>query len=316
MSKTSFCNDESASNIVQRRSTDGGVTWSDMELIIGTDETDGKGVEQTNAERHSWSIFDANTKTIFIFTNDNVKGTDGCTCDVSYKTSTDNGITYSKLTSIDKETTGVYGMGLAHGISHSSGRMVSCIRKICRNSCPADYASKAMFSDDNGMSWGSSDFLHAGTTECQIGELTDGRLYLNSRPYTGWDGDKNVRLESYSDDVGSTWSETQPVPNLVDWGFADEGTFASDGKGGSHIVFVHPDAHDRSNMTLYKGEIDEFNNVQWPLDKVINIYEGSSVYSDATILSFEGGAEAGVLFERDFVGNTGTISFTRVKLDE
>ena len=82
------------------------------------------------------------------------------------------------------------------------------------------------------------------------------------------------------------------------------------------MLFVHPDAKDRSNLTLYKGEIDEFNNVQWPTEKLVNIYPGSSVYSDVQVLLFDTGAEAGIFFERDFVGNKGTISFTRVKLDE
>ncbi|GMH64246.1 hypothetical protein TL16_g04075 [Triparma laevis f. inornata] len=303
-SNVSQCSDESLSSIVQRRSTDGGKTWGPQELVVPSFNG------QKETERHSWSLYDSSSKTIFIFSNDDVNGPTSCDCNIVYKTSDDGGETYSdNFTYINAET-GVYGMGLTHSITHTSGRVVGCMRKICRNSCPADYASKSFFSDDNGATWNSSDWLHAGTTECQLAELPNGDLYLTSRPYTGWDGQKDVRLASYSTDVGSTWSDTIAEPNLIDFAFADEGSIASDPASGT-IVFLHPFSETRSNMTLYQGYFNtETEKVEWSTSATTTVYSGPSEYSDVQVL--DSGKSVGALFER---GNYDAISFSIVPLN-
>ena len=280
-----YCSDESPSNIVSRRSEDGGLTWGEVELVYSTGEE--------LVERHPWTLYDSVTQRIFVFTNTNVQG---CHCDVEYKTSDDFGVTWSQSTAIDSAT-GYYGMSLAHGITHTSGRLVGCMRKICRNSCDADYHSKAYFSDDHGISWATSDWLDAGTTECQLIELPDERLYLNSRPYTGWEGEKNVRLSSYSDDRGSTWSPVQAEPNLIDFNFAVEGGMTSDVESGI-LLFLHPFAKTRRNMTLYQGVYDQnTKQVLWDTANTIQIYGGLSEYSDVVVLNPDL-RTAGVMFER------------------
>lgn len=185
-----------------------------------------------------------------------------------------------------------------HMASHTSGRLVGCMRKICRNSCPADYHSKSYYSDDRGATWSTSDWLTAGTTECQLIELPDHRLYLNSRPYQGWEGAENVRLSSYSDDRGTTWSDVSAEQNLIGNGFAVEGSMASDVKSG--VLFLHPFAKFRLNMTLYRGVYDTSTSiVVWDTSDTIQIYEGLSEYSDVTVLSTDlEHATAGVMFER------------------
>ncbi|GMI46137.1 hypothetical protein TrCOL_g5970 [Triparma columacea] len=291
-SNQTFCSDESASNIVMRRSEDSGKTWGEPVVVIGSDEGVGEG---EHAERHTWSIFDSVNEKVFLFTNRNVNGPTGCDCGVAYKTSADGGDTWGDL--IDLDEGDVYGMGLAHGITHhTTGRMVGCMRKICRNSCPPDYASRSFYSDD-GSTWVSSDFLHPGTTECSLVELSDGRLYLNSRPYKGWDGELNRRLVSYSDDVGESWGDVMVEESLIDYGFADQGGMASDGPGG-RLAFVHPYSEERMNMTFYRGGMDEEGVVRWDNETTEVIYGGESEYSDVAFLGGEAGG-IGVLFERD-----------------
>ena len=163
------CGDESPSNIILRRSKDGGDTWSDAELIFSAGAT--------HLERSAWSIEDTTSGTIFVFSNSGVNTTTGCSCGVEYVMSKDGGVTFSAPQSIP-EATGVYGSGLASGITHSSGRLLGCMRKICRNSCAADFHSMSFYSDDRGASWAASSFLTAGTTECQVAELSDGRVYM------------------------------------------------------------------------------------------------------------------------------------------
>ena len=54
-----------------------------------------------------------------------------CHCDVGFVTSNDGGLTWSELEPVTTDTSdGFYGMGLAHGVTHSSGRLVGCQRKV------------------------------------------------------------------------------------------------------------------------------------------------------------------------------------------
>lgn len=218
-------------------------------------------------------------------------------------TSTDDGVTWSAPTDIPRST-GYYGSSLASGITHSSGRLVGCMRKICRNSCTGKFRSKSFWSDDHGASWRTSRFLAAGTTECQVAELSDGRLYMSIRA-NDWPV-SNQRLVSYSSDVGETWSKPAPDARLVDWGFADEGSVVSDPRN-KVVYYSHPDSHERHNLTLRRSVDD---TVSWG-DEVV-VYAGDAEYSAAAVLDpFPGSARrVGVLFERD--GNA-LVSFDTVQ---
>ena len=285
---SSTCSDEAPSNLVSRRSIDGGRTWEPAILAVPHGPS--------RAEMSPMLIEDSNTGTIFLFFNRNVTSATGCHCNMAYVTSTDRGASWSSQIRDIPPTTGVYGSALASGITVSkSGRLVACMRKICRNSCPQDYRSKAMFSDDHGATWQSSSFLGPGTTECQIAELSDGRLVMNIRPYIGWNGTKNVRLQAYSNDQGSSWSPASPVNDLIDYGFADEGSIVSD-PAAKKVYFSHPNSHNRANLTLYQSNDDAQT---WPIQSTV--YAGDSEYSDTAILNPGpgSGTSVGVLFERD-----------------
>ena len=93
-----------------------------------------------------------------------------CSCGISYITSDDDGVTWSAPQQIPSESC-VVGSSLASGITTRNGTLVGCLRKICRNSCPADYHSKLYFSRDRGQTWTASAEMAAGTTECQIAEV-------------------------------------------------------------------------------------------------------------------------------------------------
>lgn len=296
------CGDESGTNVALRRSFDGGRTWEPAQLVLAA------GPDK--AEMTVWLLQDAKTSRIFLFSNTNVHQPVDCNCEVFYITSADEGNTWSDRT-IVPPSSGFYGMSLASGITHSSGRLVGCMRKICRNSCPQDYASKAFFSDDHGETWQTSAFLASGTSECQLAELSDGRLYMNMRPlnYTGPSTSAsfdNRRLVSFSSDAGQTWSEVRSEPALVDFGWADEGSVASD-PASAVVYFSHPEAQDRSNLTLYRS-FDDASSWQ----DFANVYAGSAAYSSIQVLdpSPDGfGRAVGVLFERD---DYKALSFSRV----
>ena len=297
------CSDESPSNIVLRRSHDGGATWGAASLVLAAGAN--------HLERSAWALEDASSGAVYVFSNSNVSSATGCSCGVEVAVSKDRGGSFAPARPLPESS--VYGSGLASGITHSSGRLVGCMRKVCRNSCAADYHSRAFFSDDHGETWASSAFLGAGSTECQIAELSDGRLYMTIRPYKGWTGAPNVRLASYSSDAGSTWSAPQAVPQLVDWGFADEGSVTSDPASGV-LYFVHPDSHARANLSLWRSTDD---GRSW--DAPVNVYPYSAAYSDSAVLDPKSaggeGKRVGVLFEEDNNGDATAISFTTVEYE-
>eukprot|EP00948_MAST-09A_sp_MAST-9A-sp1_P003829 g3829.t1 len=280
-----FCSDDSISNAVYRVSKDNGETWGEAQLV--------SPMESKKETNWGWTIVDTQSSRIFLFGNVNAAD---CKCDVQYTYSDDEGTSWQKPIRLAQDT-GVYGSALTHGITHrKTKRLVGCMRRICRNSCPKVYNSKSFFSDDGGKSWQTSKWLAPGTTECQIAELSDGSLYLNSRPYIGWSGQKNVRLASWSHDAGTTWSEAVAT-ELVDWAFADEGSLFSDPEN-DRVYFVHPDSHSRSNLTLWKssGNASHF-------EIAATIYSGAAAYSDGVVLDakdFGGeGRKVGVVFEKD-----------------
>ena len=102
-----------------------------------------------------------------------------CDCLVSYVESPNGGSSWSPPVLVP-QSSGLYGSSLTTGITLTGaahhGRLVTCMRKTCRNSCPDDFHSFAAYSDDRGRTWHASAFLPAGTTECQIAELSSGQL--------------------------------------------------------------------------------------------------------------------------------------------
>jgi sialidase-1 len=278
--------DESDTNLVQRSSSDGGKTWGPITLAV-------PGGGSSSAP---WAVPDDNTGETFLFFNANSTGGQTCNCLVSYVSSTDDGETWSSSFVPIPESSGFYGSSLTTGITLKDGahkgRLITCMRKICRNSCPADYHSFAAYSDDHGKTWNVSDFLQAGTTECQIAELSDGQLYMSIRAYIPYPaGFKKDRLFSLSQDGGASWGTVKEDPSLVDSGGC-AGSVVSHGKS---VFYSHPDSTSRTNMTLYVSRDDAST---WT--ETTNIYEGGSAYSSLAMLSSGTTSDTvGVFFEKD-----------------
>lgn len=80
-----------------------------------------------------------------------------------------------------------------------------------------DHYTNAIYSDDGGKTWQTSDpFPENGTGEATVAELSDGRVYYNSRVH--WqDRPQNTRRRSaISDDGGQTWKDFRIVEILPD----------------------------------------------------------------------------------------------------
>lgn len=111
-----------------------------------------------------------------------------------------------------------HGITLCHG--KYQGRLVRTTRyygaKNSRSEWPHHYTN-AIYSDDGGKTWQTSEpFPENGTGEAAVAELSDGRIYYNSRVH--WDERPNNtrRREAWSLDGGQTWTNWRIIQVLPD----------------------------------------------------------------------------------------------------
>eukprot|EP01043_Picozoa_sp_COSAG02_P023268 COSAG02_NODE_1237_length_13725_cov_27.071921_20_plen_327_part_00 len=198
-------NDESTTNLVQRRSTDGGERWGPLTLVVQATQ----GMSSA-----PWAIADDRTSQVLLFWNQNSTADQKCSCGVAMVQGKD-GADYSKPVWLPVES-GVVGSSLDSGIrlqkGPHAGRLLVCMRKICKNSCPGPYQAFAAFSDDAGTTWHASPHLHDGTTECQVTELSDGTVYMSIRPYVGLANPAHTRFSARSTDGGATFGDLKAEP--------------------------------------------------------------------------------------------------------
>jgi sialidase-1 len=158
----------------------------------------------------------------------------------------------------------------------------------------------ALYSDNHGKTWKTSGFVPGG--EGCLVELSDGRLYFNSRI-----GPEGWRLTAVSKDQGETWSQFADSQWLRDCavGSSDSLVAVPESVAGRHmVVFTNPSFYrprasywDRRKMTATVS-LDDAKT--WPIKKTI--FEGPSGYSAST-LAADGSIlvlyEKGVKFYRD-----------------
>ena len=133
----------------------------------------------------------------------------------------------------------------------------------------------ALYSDDHGRTWQTSEPVQVGTGEGCLVELSDGRIYYNSRAYF-LDGKRRI---AWSCDGGETFTDfgiddelTEPVQGGCNAGMALYPPELSDGR--DIILFSNPAGEKRERMTV-RVSLD--GGQTWPVSRLIN--EGPSAYS-------------------------------------
>lgn len=101
-----------------------------------------------------------------------------------------------------------HGITLRHG--KHKGRIIRPSRWYAgrnHNSKWPEHYTNAIYSDDGGKTWHTSDpFPANGTGEAAVAELSDGRIYYNSRRHWAPKGENpRRRWTAYSDDGGQSW---------------------------------------------------------------------------------------------------------------
>jgi sialidase-1 len=284
------CKDEGDIDLVVKRSTDGGKTWGEMQVIWDdADNTCGNPapvIDQRTGKIHllmTWNLGADHISEIN-------KGSSQDTRRVFATASQDDGLTWDKpreiTSSVKRPGWGWYATGPCHGLQISQGAYAG------RLVIPCDYIevgaggrgySHVIYSDDGGETWqigGVSPRDKAN--ESTVAELSDGRLMLNMRSST------SIRQVATSTDGGKTWQDMRPDYALVEP--VCQGSLLNHRINNVHtLLFSNPASSTRDNMTIKMSTNDGKN---W--QKSYKVHAGPSAYSDLAMVAED---KVGILYE-------------------
>ena len=271
-------------NIRVRRSEDGGETWG-PEIPLGPG-IHGGGV-----------VVDENTGDIQVFVEEGHPPSP-----LTVYRSTDHGKTWEeddvtihpdKNDAVPSMHMNDRGITLRHG--EHAGRLLRPSRSYAGGNDRQyweDHYTNAIYSDDGGRTWHTSDpFPAFGTGEATVAELSDGRIYYNSRRHMSTDGlDPRKRYVAWSYDGGETWenlsvSEVLPDgPQNIDYGLM-AGLVRLPVEGRDILVFSNVDSpgklegddsrwSERRRGTVW---VSFDGGETWPLKRLVG--EGPFAYS-------------------------------------
>ena len=196
--------------VVVRRSEDGGRTWGGV-ITVSEKGYHGGG-----------TTVDENSGDLLVFVEDRQPP-----APLTVYRSRDDGRTWqTQVTVIEKDLNGnipsmhmnEHGVTLQHG--KHKGRLLRPTRYYGPNGGGAEWPlqyTNAIYSDDGGKSWKTSrPFPEKGTGEATLVELSDGRIYYNSRVHWAERPRNKRRREAWSEDGGVTWKDWRIVDALPD----------------------------------------------------------------------------------------------------
>jgi sialidase-1 len=306
--------DAGGNDLVLRRSTDGGRTWSKMKVIAedgphSLNTPCAVQVHETGRIILFYHRYPAGTNETSV--ESGVEGSQ--ICRALMITSDDDGITWSEPRDITKQAkrptlVTSFSTGPGIGIQLRRGSHKGRIVMLTNQQGPRhQWNVFAIYSDDGGDSWAYGE-LAPNTTkgwgnEVQAVELTDGTVMLNARVQ---DGNK-CRKTATSTDGGMTWSSLREDNTLIEPTCQGSIFRLSDPLDGrqSRILFSNPASQmGRKNGTV-RLSYDEGKT--WAVSRVI--CPGSFAYSSLTVLP---DGTIGCLFESDQYQK---IRFARFTLD-
>lgn len=286
---------------VMKCSTDGGKTWSAMQVVLDFKAPNGGGDPTLLVDRQTGRIW------MFYVYGEPEKGLPrGRHLWVHAVHSDDDGKTWSKpidlTSSLQKPdwSTSVSAPGI--GIQIRTGRLLMP-SYLTKGKMAQSFLG---FSDDHGKTWHIGGAVAPKTNECQVVELVDGSLMINMRSNRG----KHRRLVATSKDGGKTWNNVHDDPTLIEpvcQASFIRYTSVRDGYAKNRLLFANPASTKRENMTV-RLSYDEGKT--WPVSKVL--HAGPAAYSCLAVLP---DGAIGLLYERGKKNAYEAIAFARFNLE-
>lgn len=304
-------------DIVVRRSTDNGKTWSDpVTMAQGTGVGHGYGdaaIVRTNTENELLCIFIGGNGLFASTTSDRIR--------TYISRSADNGQSWSEPEDItDQIFSGERASWTAsfcaagNGLKTRNG--VLMFVAAMRHDSGSTLYNHVVYSNDNGETWNVSNSAMMGGDESKVVELNDGRILMSIRRQS-----KGARYYTISDNVPST---TEPVswtqkttstvsswPEMVEPacnGDIVRYTSKLDGYDKDRILHTVPNhASERQNVSLFLS-YDEGQT--WDVKKTLcatgSAYSSIAILEDGTI---------GVYLEENYNTTNYSTYFLNVSLD-
>lgn len=300
-------------DMLVKRSTDGGKTWSAQQVIWSDAE---------NTCGNPAPVVDQSTGLVWLLMTWNL-GTDHekdihartskATRRVFVTHSADDGRTWAApkdiTSAVKKPEWTWYATGPVNGIQLVRGKHAGRLVIPCNHSGPREGGgsvsrSHIIYSDDHGATWQLGGREDERTNESTLVELADGSLLHNMRSYR----EKKLRAVATSRDAGMTWSGVtddttliEPVcqASLLRYSWPDQ-------RERNRILFSNPASEKRENMTV-RVSYDEGKT--WAVSKTI--HAGPAAYSCLTVLPDR---TIACLFERGEKGPYETIALARFPL--
>lgn len=295
-------------DLVMKRSTDNGVTWSGLEVIH-----DGGGEGEVTMGNPVPVVDAASGRVHLVFCRNN--------SEVFHTTSNDHGETWSEAKEITrglkKEGWGWYATGPCHGIQLAAGKqkgrlIIPANHRIGRSGDDkGTYGSHVIFSDDGGTSWqlgainGEADGIHPNeTTAVELLPAKNGgsRVYLNTRNNRG--PNPLGRASAYSEDGGVTFTAVYKAVPEIDAPACQGSILRWDE---NRIFLSSPRGKKRENLTLWQSGDD---GQSWKAERLIAA--GPVAYAD---LVRTGDGKLGILFENGTKESYERISFERLTIE-
>lgn len=303
-------------DILLRRSTDGGRTFSPPRRIGHMDESFPKnpvavarnqGIGMGTTYNNPVAIADRNGTVHFLFCVEYMRA--------FYMRSADGGRTFSSPVEITAAFEGfrakypwkVLATGPGHGIQLANGRLLVPVWLALGTQGNGHGPSVAatIYSDDHGHTWHAGDIAAPGTpempspNETEAVQLADRRVMLNIRAPSA----RQRRVVTYSPDGATRWT-----PPVFDDALFDPICFAAIVRAGRHrLVFVNPDSakRERRNLTVRESEDD---GRTWSAKRVLE--PGPSAYADLAVLP-----DGGILCFYESGGKTPYDSLTMARFN-
>jgi sialidase-1 len=284
-------------DLVLKRSTDAGKTWSEQEVVWN---------DADNTCGNPAPVVDQETGTVWLLMTWNLgsdvesaidRGTSRDTRRVFVTHSTDDGRTWAKpaeiTAAVKKPEWRWYATGPVNGIQLTRGphrgRLVIPGNHTTTNlQGQVIMRSHSIYSDDHGASWHLGGIIEEKTNESTVVEQADGSLLQNMRSYHG----KNRRAVARSRDGGASWSRAELDQALIE-PVCQASMLRASWSGDNNrnrILFSNPASTKRENMTV---RISYDEGKTWPVSRVL--HAGPAAYSCLVMLP---DGSVGCLFER------------------